>query len=162
MPVTIMRRIPFCAGHRLLGHEGKCANLHGHNYVAEIYITGDETDKIGRVVDFSVVNRLFKGWIDDNWDHGMLVWNEDKGAIEAIQAMSPNRLYRMPYNPTAENMAKYLLLEISPQLVKQIEGYSVQATKVVIWETENSSAEVTIDERGQVTTTSNQLDSTVH
>ena len=63
MNISLMRQISFCAGHRLLGHEGKCANLHGHNYVAEIYVSGAEFDSLGRVVDFAVINRLFKGWI---------------------------------------------------------------------------------------------------
>ena len=146
MTVTVMRQIKFCAGHRLLGHEGKCANLHGHNYTAQIFVTGRETDELGRVVDFSVINRLFKGWIDEHWDHGILVWTKDEEAVNAISQMSLNRLYCMPYNPTAENMAKYLLLEVAPKLVAQIEGYDVQVTKVVIWETENSAAEVCLND----------------
>ena len=65
--ITVMRKVQFCAGHRLLGHEGKCANLHGHNYLVEFHVTGKEVDELGRVVDFAVINRLFKGWIDDHW-----------------------------------------------------------------------------------------------
>lgn len=30
--ITCTRRLQFCAGHRVLGHEGKCARPHGHNY----------------------------------------------------------------------------------------------------------------------------------
>ncbi len=140
-----MRKVEFCAGHRLLGHEGKCANLHGHNYIVEFHVTGKKIDSLGRVVDFSVINRLFKGWIDKNWDHGFLLWNEDAGALNALEQVQPNRIYRMPYNPTAENMARYLLDEIAPDLISQIDGYELQVTKVVVWETANSSAEVTID-----------------
>ena len=54
----------------------------------------------------------------------------------------------MPYNPTAENMAKYLLCEVAPSLVKQIQGYDVTVTKVVIWETENSAAMVSLANDG--------------
>ena len=140
MNITVVRQVKFCAGHRLLGHEGKCANLHGHNYTAQFYVTGNETDELGRVVDFAVINKLFKGWIDENWDHGMLVWDQDQEAITAVSAMSKNRLFCMPYNPTAENMAKYLLCEVAPDLVKQIDDYDVSVTKVVIRETENSAA----------------------
>lgn len=145
MNVTVMKQIRFCAGHRLVGHEGKCANLHGHNYTAQIFVTGQQTDELGRIVDFSVINRLFKGWIDEHWDHGMLIWDQDEEAIQAVQSMSRHRLFCMPYNPTAENMARFLLTEVAPELVSQIEGYFVQVTKVVIWETETSSAEVSID-----------------
>lgn len=140
-----MRQVKFCAGHRLLGHEGKCANLHGHNYVVEFHVTGNDVDELGRVVDFSVINKLFKGWIDDHWDHGFLLWDKDHHAIDALEMVKPNRIYRMPYNPTAENMARYLLQEVSPGLISSIKGYDLRMSKVVVWETEQSSAEVTAD-----------------
>lgn len=140
-----MRKVTFCAGHRLLNHEGKCANLHGHNYLVEFHVTGNEIDALGRVVDFSVLNRVFKGWIDEHWDHGCLLWDKDQSAISAVQSIQPHRIYLLPYNPTAENMAMYLLNEISPKLIATIKGYDLRVTKVVVWETENASAEVTID-----------------
>ncbi|MEL7500021.1 MAG: 6-carboxytetrahydropterin synthase [Planctomycetota bacterium] len=145
MSITVMRKVNFCAGHRLLGHEGKCANLHGHNYLAEFYVTGNEIDELGRVVDFSDIKRLFKGWIDDHWDHGFILWDDDSNAIDAIEQVQPHKIYRLPYNPTAENLARYLLTEIGPQLISTIRGYDLVLSKVVIWETENSSAEVTIN-----------------
>lgn len=140
-----MRKVSFCAGHRLLNHENKCANLHGHNYIVEFYVTGNEVDEIGRVVDFAIINKLFKGWIDEHWDHGFLLWDQDVEAIRALKMIRPNRLYLLPYNPTAENMARYLLNEIAPPLIDSIKGYDLRMTKVVVWETENSSAEVTVD-----------------
>ena len=150
MNITVMRQVKFCAGHRLLGHEGKCANLHGHNYTVQFHISGQEVDHLGRVVDFQVINSLFKGWIDDNWDHGFLVWSEDHNAIAALEQVQPNRIYRLPYNPTAENMARYLMFEIAPSLLASVTGYDLKMTKVVIWETENSFAEVSANfERAQ-------------
>ena len=143
MSITIMRKIDFCAGHRLLGHEGKCCNLHGHNYRVEFYVTSHEVDSLGRVVDFSVLDRLFKGWIDEHWDHGFVLWDQDKEAIAALNQVTPKRLYLLPCNPTAENMASYLLNQISPQLLKTIRGYDLSVNRVVLWETDKSSAEVT-------------------
>ncbi len=140
MNITLMRRIPFCAGHRLLGHEGKCANLHGHNYVAEIYVSGSEVDEVGRVVDFAVINHLFKGWIDENWDHGMILASDDTNAINAMAQVEPSKVFPLPYNPTAENIARYLLTEVGPGLLSTIQGYELKLSKVVIWETEKSSA----------------------
>ena len=156
MSITVMRKVQFCAGHRLLGHEGKCANLHGHNYLIEFHVTGNEVDELGRVVDFAVINKLFKGWIDDNWDHGFIVWDQDKNAIDALEQVQPNKIYRLPYNPTAENMARYLLNHIGPKLIDSIEGYVLQMTKVVVWETDNSFAEVTVDLKPVPTVTRSQ------
>ena len=146
-----MRQIKFCAGHRLVGHEGKCAHLHGHNYLAQIFVSGGEFDEVGRVVDFSVINRLFKGWIDEHWDHGVLIWDEDTELIEALSVLKSSKTYCLPYNPTAENIAKYLLTEVGPKLIEQIEGYDVRLTKVIVWETENACAELSVED-AQITT----------
>ncbi len=145
MSITVMRQIRFCAGHRLLNHEGKCANLHGHNYLVEFHVTGHEVDELGRVVDFSVINKLFKGWIDENWDHGFILWDQDRNAIDALEKVTPHRIYELPYNPTAENMARYLMQQIGPKLIASIKGYDLRLSKVVMWETEKSSATVTVD-----------------
>ncbi len=145
MSITVARKIEFCAGHRLLNHENKCANMHGHNYTVEFHVTGHEVDAIGRVVDFAVINKLFKGWIDENWDHGFLLWDQDHQAIGALRSIEPNRVFLLPYNPTAENMARYLLEVVSPPLIASIKGYDLRMTKIVVWETEKSSAEVSID-----------------
>jgi 6-pyruvoyltetrahydropterin/6-carboxytetrahydropterin synthase len=142
MPLTIMRRVRFCAGHRLRLHGGRCENFHGHNYVADFYVSGSQQDEVGRVVDFSELKKRCKGWLDDNWDHAFLLWDEDQNGIDAIRMVEPHRLFVMPYNPTAENMAKYLLEEVCPTILAGTGGY---ATKVVIWETEDSFAEVSVE-----------------
>lgn len=145
MGVTILRKVEFCAGHRLLHHEGKCANLHGHNYLVEFHISSSGMDSLGRVVDFAVINRLFRGWIEDHWDHGFLVWDEDREAIAALQSVQPHRVYCLPWNPTAENIARYLAERIGPQLLAGVPGYQLTVEKIVVWETTNSAACWTVD-----------------
>lgn len=136
-----MRRIKFCAGHRLYKHGGKCENFHGHNYVAEFFVTGDEVDEVGRVLDFSELKSRTKGWIDENWDHAFLVFEKDENAIQALEMVQPSRIFKMPYNPTAENMALYLLEIMCPMV---LEGTGARATSVRIWETDDSYAEASI------------------
>ena len=137
MTLTVMRRIKFNAGHRLLSHEGKCAQFHGHNYVADIYVTGNETDNVGRVIDFSQLKAIFKGWIDKHWDHGFLLCERDANGINAIRQIEPTKYYILPYNPTAENMARYLLEQVCPDLLAP---FGVRAVTVAIWETEEACA----------------------
>lgn len=154
MNVTCTRRLQFCAGHRVMGHESKCAHLHGHNYV--VRVTAEASlDLIGRVIDFSVLKARIGGWIDANWDHGFLVHEGDRAALTAIEAfeaketsLSPRdrpafaqKVYRLPYNPTAENMARYLLEVIGPKL---LHGTGVRITKVEVDETENCAAEASL------------------
>lgn len=158
--VSITRRFQFCAGHRVMGHESKCANLHGHNYVAEITVVAPDIDKQGRVVDFSVIKDVVGGWIDRNWDHGMILNRDDPfvGLIDRVDVqaskngmmwvtprgeVSPNmqKLYTMQENPTAENMA-LLLLDVGNEILR---GVRVIVHKVRLWETENCDATALID-----------------
>lgn len=148
-----MKKIDFCAGHRLMNHGGKCENLHGHNYRLEVYVSANELDGLGRVVDFADLREHFKSWIDENWDHGFVLAESDSEAIAAIRSVTPHRLFLLPFNPTAENMARYLMDEVAPKL--NFTGKrQVQVTRIVLWETETSYAEVSrpmgSDNRGSI------------
>ena len=145
MALTIMRRIKFCAGHRLFGHGGKCEHFHGHNYVADFFVQGEEQDEVGRILDFSVLKSRVKGWIDEHWDHSFLIHQDDENARQALELVKPCRFFVMPYNPTAENMAKYLLEQMCPEV---LEGTGATACQVRIWETDESYAEAAVDPTG--------------
>jgi 6-pyruvoyltetrahydropterin/6-carboxytetrahydropterin synthase len=139
--IEISRRIQFCAGHRVMGHENKCAGLHGHNYEAIFHATADALDELGRVIDFGVLKQKLGTWVDEQWDHAMVLYEKDSEAIKAVKNLSAQRLYELPYNPTAENMALYLLHEVCPRL---LEGTGVTIVRVTLKETPNCSAEVSL------------------
>ena len=141
MSLTIMRRIKFCAGHRLMGHGGKCEHFHGHNYTADFIVTGETQDTVGRVMDFAELKAKCKGWLDANWDHSFVVCTDDLNAIEALKQVKPSRFFELPYNPTAENLAKYLLEIVCPKILA---GTGGRAIAVRIWETEESYAEAAL------------------
>jgi len=136
--VTCTRKIHFCAGHRVMGHENKCATPHGHNYYVHFFAKADALDDIGRVIDFSVIKTTIGEWINEQWDHTFLVWEKDKQTIDALMAMPRNKdPFVCTFNPTAENMALFLLHEICP---KQLANSGVTINKVVIYETDNCYA----------------------
>lgn len=151
MPVTCTRRIQFCAGHRVAGHENKCAHLHGHNYVALVTAEAEELDDVGRVIDFSVLKDRVGGWINEHWDHGFILWTGDTVAHAAISTFNAGaadqlggagqKLFKLPFNPTAENMARYLIGTVCPDVLG---GTGVTVTSVRVWETENCYAEATL------------------
>lgn len=133
-----------------MGHESKCAHLHGHNYIVHLTAKADSLDPIGRVIDFSVLKQRIGSWIETQWDHGFILNAIDTAAFAAVnefnKAMSKQmpewkgqRVYLLPYNPTAENLARYLLESVGPE---QLQGTGVRLVKVVVEETENCSAEV--------------------
>lgn len=145
MSLQVVRRIHFSAGHRLVGHEGACAYLHGHNYVVFIHASGS-LDSVGRVIDFAVLKERVGGWILENWDHGFIVASNDDDGRRAIAAFQSGGLKQKTFvfdrNPTAENLAQYLAVEISPRV---LQGTGVKVVKIVVQETENCFAECVVD-----------------
>jgi 6-pyruvoyltetrahydropterin/6-carboxytetrahydropterin synthase len=135
--ISCSRRLQFCAGHRVWKHESKCSYLHGHNYVAVIHATASTLDNLGRVIDFSVLKESIGRWLEDNWDHGFLLFREDKEASTVLSLIPGQKIFYLDSNPTAENMANYLLREVAPQL---LQGTGVIVHRVDLWETENCCA----------------------
>lgn len=141
MITTCTRQLTFDAGHRLLNHGGKCAMFHGHTY--RVLLTArrkeDGLDAIGRVVDFSVLKEKFGSWIERYWDHGFLLNSDDTVGLAALRSMPGQKLYSMPSNPTAENIARYLLENVA---ATELYGTDVELVEVTVWETPNCYATV--------------------
>ena len=133
--MIIKKVLKFCASHRLIGHEGKCKNIHGHNYVVEVYVSNDVLDSVGRVVDFAVIKASFGKWLDGNFDHAMIINSQDTDLINFCTTQS-SKYYLMPGNATAENMAELFFKQIV-----SIPQKGVVVEKVVVWETDTGAAE---------------------
>lgn len=138
MNITATRKLEFDAAHRVKRHESKCRNLHGHRYVVEVTASAPQLDALGRVVDFGVLKEKLGGWIDEHWDHQTILFAEDKALGEAITATTGQPIFYLPENPTAENMAKYLLSEICPKLFEA----PLKVVKITLRETPNCWVEV--------------------
>ncbi|KIL45350.1 6-pyruvoyl trahydropterin synthase family protein [Jeotgalibacillus soli] len=63
----------FAAAH-YIPHDaaGKCQQVHGHTYFANVTIAGDQLDDSGFLVNFKTIKEL----LHDRFDHGVL--NDDK------------------------------------------------------------------------------------
>lgn len=142
--ISAVRRLQFCYGHRVYNHESKCANLHGHNGVVFIHAKAPQgLDKLGRVIDFSLLKDLVGNWIEEEWDHRMILFKDDIATIDLLSKASwSKKPFILDANPTAENMAKFLLEDLSPKLFY---GKGIIVHKVVFYETENCYAEVSIE-----------------
>lgn len=131
--ITCTRYHDFSAGHRVRLHESKCRNLHGHNYRVHFTCSAEEKDHIGRVVDFGFMKSELCQWLEENWDHKFLVHHRDSvaGYLEQLDL----GVIRVPWNPTAENMAQFLLNK------KWNLPDGVELVRVVVEETRKCSAE---------------------
>ncbi len=71
-------------------------------------------------------------WLEESWDHKFLAWANDPLLTELANTTNEARKYNnepwkmlaesivwVPFNPTAENMAEFLLDEIGPAQLKE-------------------------------------------
>jgi len=136
--MQITRSFEIDAGHRVYGHEGKCAMIHGHRWKIEVTIENDVLDEVGRVLDYSEMKRIFGGWLDKHWDHKLLISNND---VQLRKLSSSFGRVTVPFNPTSENIAKYLFEVFDDLIEDELHGNLSKVVKVRVCETPNCWAE---------------------
>ena len=131
MTVLVGRRESFNAAHQLydpgLSDDenrrlfGKCANLHGHNYVLEVVVTGEIDQASGYVMDLKLLSEVIGRQIIRDVDHRNL--NIDVPWLKGLI-------------PTAENLARAFWERLQPELPAGL------LRSVRVWETDKNWAEV--------------------
>lgn len=141
--ILCVRKFEFDSGHRVIGHDGKCRYLHGHRYSLEVHVSCDQLNNLGMVVDFAILKDVVKTWLDDNFDHTVILSNEDKTLGDVIANETGQEIYYIPYNPTAENIALYLKDKILPSILSdEISKSGLRIEKIRLNETPNCFVEV--------------------
>lgn len=105
------------ASHHLRGYEGKCENVHGHNYKIEATVAAGELDGTGLAVDFKVLKEHLRK-VAGKFDHTDLNQHEEFSKL----------------NPSSENLARV----IYSGLKKSMTVLPVEVMRVSVWESEGS------------------------
>ncbi len=131
MTVLIGRRESFNAAHQLYDPDlsdaenrrlfGKCANLHGHNYVVEVVVAGEIDRTTGYVLDLKLLSDVITRQVIRDVDHRNL--NTDVSWLSGCL-------------PTAENLAQAFWERLEPELPNGL------LRSVRDWETDKNWAEV--------------------
>lgn len=88
-------------GHRLYHQpDSKCFQLHGHSWWVEVEITGPLDDE-GMILDFAVVKKMVRTYLDSNYDHHFVVNRWDPLMKFQLPGVVP-----VEVDPTVENMAR--------------------------------------------------------
>jgi len=129
--MKIKTEFAFDAAHRLIGHQGKCANLHGHIWKVRLDIEGTKLDGVGMMWDFGYAKEIEK-----LLDHKTILKNckENENLIKLLHSEN-NKVYLMDENPTAEHLCKEILtlcISSNPKL-----KYTV-----TVWESPKSFAQL--------------------
>jgi len=129
--VLVSRRETFNAAHQLRDPQlsddenrslfGKCANLHGHNYLLDVVVAGKVDDASGYVFDLKRLSEIMCRQIIRDVDHRNL--NTDVPWLEGLV-------------PTAENLALTFWERLEPEIPDGL------LRSVRVWESDNNWAEV--------------------
>jgi len=168
----ITRQIGIDAGHRIPNHLSKCRNVHGHRYEIMATCRSDELveggNEEGMVMDFSFLKEEMMCAIDECCDHSFIISSEDKSMIntfgvslsdvinvrntgegQLVDNEIKNKVYMIPFSPTAENLAKHWYGLLAKQIKKRTNGLA-WLHKIVVYETPNSSA--TYPQKNEIST----------
>lgn len=142
--MLVSKKVEWDMGHRVTNHRSKCSNLHGHRYVAEIYMKGDLVDidgvsEQGMVIDFGDIKKIARKHVHDVLDHAFMAWEEDEMLMEFFKRNPNQKHIVVPFVPTAENIAGWVFKELDVRFDDKY-GTGLRLEKVVLWETPNSRA----------------------
>ena len=123
----------FAAAHFLRDYNGKCENLHGHNYKVYAHVQGPELNEGGMLLDFTKLKTALRQ-VCKQLDHTNL-----------------NDLAVFDQNPSAERIAMYIYNGIIDLLKKEGIDLTYSADKkepalycVDVFETETSRARYSV------------------
>lgn len=112
----------FAAAHQLREYEGKCENLHGHNWKVEVYVTGNKLGKNGLLIDFKLIKNATQKILNE-LDHKFL--NE----LDAFKTI----------NPSSENIARHIFKALS----REVNTEDIKVSRVTTWESDSACASYT-------------------
>lgn len=124
MNIRITKEFTFEMAHALTGHDGPCKNIHGHSYMLAITVIGkpvnDPTDpKNGMVIDFSVLKKMVKEQIIDQYDHSLVLNNYHKHHYTGLSDVQ-NKIIWVDYQPTCENLLQDFTQKVLAHLPAQV------------------------------------------
>ena len=140
--IRITKDFRFETGHALHGYDGKCKNIHGHNFKLSVTVTGSPiTDKshpkYGMVIDFSDLKKIINEEIINVYDHAT-VFNKNTPHIEEANFLSTrgHKILEADFQPTSEMMVLNFAKIIASKLPDNIKLHSLK-----LQETDTSCAE---------------------
>ena len=116
----------------------RCHHIHGHSYRFELFLRADRPNPAMMVSDFKAVKDIGINDLFDSFDHAVMVWDKDPRA-EIIDRINPDRHLVVPFNPTAEMLAKACftvcqsILDVSPKASGEVDA---RVARVIVHETE--------------------------
>jgi len=132
----IERKFTVPIGHRLSKHQGRCFSFHGHNFTILVGVKSEVLDKNDMVMDFSALNAIVEGYID-NLDHCTLLNITDEDIGNKLKELG-SRVIFVNHDPTAEKLAETIYETVKVILERMYP--LVKMDYVTVYENEKSKA----------------------
>lgn len=128
--VTI--EVSFPMGHRLKSHPGRCRHMHGHTYHVHATFGAEQLDTQGMVADFKVLKQVMHKVLDD-YDHAFVI--EVGDPLCNTPTADEDRVYVVPFPPTAENLASFWFMQLDAQV-----RHDAKLLRLEVFESASTSA----------------------
>jgi 6-pyruvoyl tetrahydropterin synthase/QueD family protein len=141
MPVLKVRHNIEVA-HRLFRTRGKCEAIHGHSMWVELELHGIVAPESGMIagLDFGVVKRNFRKYLDNAYDHHLILNDQDPWAGEV--SYDGESFTRLPgltrmkgVDPTTENIALDIRTWAENTFIPNMSPPDPYRVNVTVWET---------------------------
>ncbi len=131
----------FAAAHFVLGETG-CERLHGHNYLVEVQVLGEQDEEKNLVIDFLELKPFVRNFVEE-LDHRVLLPSENPQLLVTknegecfVEFLPKKKKYIFPVvdvsllpikNTTVEEFARLLTIKMKPLFSKypNIESFEV-------------------------------------
>lgn len=148
MTLRITKAFSFEAAHLLPGYEGPCSHIHGHTYHLHVTVAGQPLNRHGHpldgmVMDFKELKAIVHQKVLEHYDHALVVPSHVEFKLEAAGNLKPQKLVRLAFQPTAENILADIVRRLQGALPEQVELVCVRLyetpTSWVEWRAEDNA-----------------------
>ena len=116
---TLCVKDSFAAAHRLVGYQGKCEDLHGHNFAVEAFFAGEKLGDDGLLIDFKILKDYLKNVLD---------------------CLDHKYLNEIPFFIERASSAEYIAMHIFGEVEKRMEGKEAILKEIRVWESDKAYA----------------------
>lgn len=139
MKLRLTKQFGFQMAHALDGYDGKCSNIHGHNFRLYVTVEGDpiadkDSPKKGMVIDFGDIKTIVEEAIIQPFDHALVLPSESPFNIGL-----DSKIIVTDYQPTSENLLFDFAKRLEGKLPDNVRLYSLK-----LYETDTSSCELVL------------------
>jgi 6-pyruvoyltetrahydropterin/6-carboxytetrahydropterin synthase len=140
--IRLTKEFNFEMAHALLNYDGACKHIHGHSYKLAVTVLASpnidkSSPKLGMVMDFGDLKTIVNRLIVKPLDHAFVINSDTPEEFYNVDSQLFQRLVKVDYQPTCENMVIDFSEKIMSNLPDGIELFSIKlhetATSFAEW-----------------------------